>query len=479
MGLMKRHGELLEARGLDVELLERLGIDSCDKLGPSTIAIPYFQGEKIVGIKYRTISGEKRFSQEPGSAQVLYNWNCLVDPTLEIQPLTITEGEIDCWAALQAGFPRTVSVPGGAPNTAIGERSSTKYGFIDEMPALPSTTTFMLATDNDDPGAALRADLALRLGSKRCRWVKYPVGCKDLADALQRYGERGVAESLNRSQWLIGNVYRMSDIPPVAEALPCDSGFPGLSDHYRLRLGDLTVVTGVPSGGKSTFILDLASRMASRHKWPVCFASFEQEPTHDHRRELRKWYGGGMVGSLDTETLAKADRWIDEHFAFVVPDDDTHATLSWVMERLAVAALRFGSRLFVLDPWNEVEHDRPDGMSLTEYTGRSLREFRKFARRYEAHMIVAAHPAKLRRDQDGHYPVPSLYDISDSAHWYNRADVGIVVHRKPGDETMIRIAKSRYHDQIGKPGDVSVRYVWQRATFEALDQGRQPPESFR
>lgn len=470
MSLSLRHADLLEARGLDVETLERLNVSSSDRHGDDTIAIPYYRGEQQVGTKFRTIAGDKQFSQETGSEQIFYNWNCLVDPTLAAEPLIITEGEVDCWSALQAGYSRVVSVPAGAPSTEVGDRASAKYAFVETMPALPEDTTIILATDGDEPGAALRADLALRFGARRCKWVKYPKGCKDLNDALQRYGTRGVVESITRAQWIIGNVYRMSDIPPVPEAHPHNSGFPGLDAHYRLRLGDLCVVTGVPSSGKSTVIADLCCRMVAKHRWPVCFASFEQEPTRDHRRMLRTWYGGGMVVGLDDETIAKADRWIDEWFCFLVPDDDNAATLTWVMERMAAAATRFGCRLFVVDPWNELEHDRPDGMTLTEYVSMALREFHRFARKYEAHVIVAAHPQKMRRDQDGRYPVPSLYDISDSAAWTNKADVGIVVHRQKGEDTLIRVAKSRYHDQIGKPGDVTVRYVWQRATFEAIER---------
>lgn len=76
------------------------------------------------------------------------------------------------------------------------------------------------------------------------------------------------------------------------------------------------------------------------------------------------------------------------------------------------------------------------------------------AAKFHVHVIVAAHPAKpARKKEDGGLSIPTLYDISDSAHWYNKADVGIVVHRD-GDETIIRVAKSRYHDQIGVPGDV-------------------------
>lgn len=466
--LNRRHCSLLEARGLDIELLERLGVGSSERLGPDTIAIPYFRGEEAVGVKYRTIAGEKRFAQDPGSQQILYNRNCLNDPTLAHMPIVITEGEVDCWSALQSGFPRSVSVPAGAPATTIGDRATAKYDFIDDMPGEVAKAVIVIAADADDPGAALRADLALRFGSQRCKWVKYPRGCKDLNEALQRYGQRGVVETLNRAQWIVGHVYRMADIPPLVPSSPYESGFPGLDEHYRLRTGDLAVVTGIPSHGKSAFVNDIACRMALRHRWPVCFASFEQTPQIDHKRLLRSWFGGGIARDLDSETQERADRWIEELFAFVVPDAESYPTLPWVMERLAAAAIRFGARLFVIDPWNELEHDRPPSVSITEYVGAALRDLKAFARKYEAHLMVVAHPAKLHRE-NGKYPIPSLYDISDSSHWYNKADVGIVVHRKSDEETLIRVAKSRYHDQIGKPGDVSVRYVWQRATYVAAE----------
>ena len=69
-------------------------------------------------------------------------------------------------------------------------------------------------------------------------------------------------------------------------------------------------------------------------------------------------------------------------------------------------------------------------------------------------MIVAAHPVKQRKGEDGTMQMPSLYDISDSAHWYNKTDVGIVVHRLDQTRSIIRVSKSRFHDQIGVPGDV-------------------------
>jgi twinkle protein len=467
--LEPRTCELLEARGFDIELVARLGVRSCDRFGDSTIEIPYYRGDQVVGRKYRTLAGPKKFAQEVGSEQIFYNRNVLADPGLALAPVIATEGELDCWAGLQAGFPRVVSVPGGAPSKALGNHGTAKYAFLDEAPSLALSTQWILATDDDEAGHALREDLALRLGHRRCQWLRYPKGCKDLADALQRYGERGVVESLARAQWMVGNVYRLQDVAFTAPPQAMPSGFPGLDEHYRLRLGDLCVVTGIPSMGKTAFVGDLACRMALRHDWPVCFASFEQS-MQDQRRMLRTWKAGAIEASLDAEQRDMADAWINERFCFVLPDADSRPSLAWLLERFAVAALRYEAKLFVLDPWNELEHERPKDMSMTEYVGDALHEIKAFARHYGVHVIVVAHPMKMHRDKAGHYPIPSLYDISDSAHWYNRPEVGIVVHRQEDGSTLIRVAKSRYHDQIGKPGDVAVRYVWQRATYEAIEQ---------
>jgi twinkle protein len=157
--------------------------------------------------------------------------------------------------------------------------------------------------------------------------------------------------------------------------------------------------------------------------------------------------------------LDAADRWIDRHFAFVVAGEDDETTLLWVLEKVSAAILRFEASLVVIDPWNEMDHARPRDMTTTEYVGFALRQFKRLAQRHAVHVIVVAHPAKMQRGKDGKYPFPSLYDISDSAHWSNKADIGVVVHRASlldAKETTIRVAKSRYGSEIGIPGEITV-----------------------
>jgi twinkle protein len=400
--------------------------------------------------------------------------NVLRDPTLKAEPLVITEGEFDAVAAIQAGWPKVVSVPGGAPLESLKDDGGKKYSFLREAEALlDECATIILATDGDGPGANLRHDLAVRLGAHRCKWVQYPKGCKDLNDALRQYGERGVQAALQRAQPLkIEGYFELDELPPVDAPKPHETGMVGLSEHYKLRLGDFTVITGVPGHGKSTLINEICCRMAERHGWRTVFASFEQMAQTDHRRALRTFHAGKLEKMMTTEEITKADAWIRRHFGFIVPGDDDDVTLEWLLAVLKQAVLRKEAQLVVVDPWNEMDHTRPPDMSLTEYTGFAIKQFKKFARRYRVHLIVAAHPAKMKRDKDGKYPMPSLYDISDSAHWANKPDVGIIVNRADlsVNETTIKVAKARYH-AIGVPGEIKGAFNAEQARYTVTDDG--------
>ena len=473
--LSDRHIAALSERGLDIELVAiKLGIGASPRLGGDAIGIPYFDGALRVGCKHRTLTGEKRFTQDIGSRQILWNLNVLRDPTLEAEPLVITEGELDAIAALQSGWPRAVSVPGGAPLEAVGDEDAKKYGFLREAEALlKDCRSIVLAIDGDGPGANLRHDLAIRLGAHRCTWVHYPHGCKDLNDVLKHHGEAGVRTVLAGARPLqIDGYFELDELPEIDPPRAHETGIAGLDRHYRLRLGDLAVVTGVPGHGKTTLINEICGRMAEKHGWRTVFASFEQVTQTDHRRALRTFHVGKLEKHMTSQEKATADAWICRHFGFVVPSEDDDVTLDWLLGVLKQAVLRKEAQIVAIDPWNEMDHTRPSDMTLTEYTGFAIKQFKKFARRYRVHLIVAAHPAKMRRDADGRYPTPSLYDISDSAHWANKPDVGIIVNRRDlsVNQTVIKVAKARYH-AIGIPGEVQGAFNVDQARYTIDDAG--------
>lgn len=468
--LKPNHIEALEKRGLDIEMLTAHGVESCSRLGGDAISIPFLEGGAVVNHKYRTLGDEKKFAQDEHAPKIFWNVDCLRDRGLDEYPVIITEGEFDALSAIQAGFPRTMSVPDGAPAQELGESGDTKYSYV-KLSDFDGVDEIILATDGDGPGANLLNDLAVRLGKGRCKWLRYPRGCKDLNDALVTYGLAGVQETIRRAQWVfVPGVRKMSELPPLTPPEPKIIGIDGLEDHWRICLGYFTVISGYPGDGKSTFINDVACHLAERHSWKTAFASFEQQPQTDHRRALVSWRAREMAHKLTTDELTDADKWIDDNFVFITADEDETPDLFWLLDMIKVAIMRHGVKLIVIDPWNELDHIRDRGQSMTEYVGEAIKAFRRMARKFQVHIIVAAHPSKMRRAQaDGKIPKVHLNDISDSAHWWNKSDTGIVVSRD-GIDSLIEIQKSRYFTLFGKPGEVRMRFSPRDQRFRVVDE---------
>lgn len=449
----------LEARGFEAEAFLGLNLGVGESLrARGSLAIPFFNGDVLAGVKVR--KAEKGFGLvgRTSSPPIFYNRNCLRDPSLADEPLVVAEGEPGCWAALLAGFRRSVAVPFAAVD---GRR----LPYVEESADLwRDAREVVICTYDDDNGHKLRDDIAQAFGRMRCKWVRYPEKCFDLASTLRATGKEGVQSAIAQAQWMaVPNIYAMSDLPDPPANPAYETGIIGLADHLKLRRGDLTIVSGVPGTGKTTLVNEMTCRLARSVRLKTLFASFEQRPKPDHRRSLRTFHAEKLEVHMSDEEKAAADAWIDQYFRFLLPTDDEESSLDWLLETMAAAVTRFDPFVCVIDPWNEIEHIRPPGMTSTEYTGYAIRALKRFARKHRVHIIVIAHPAKLQRDRNGEYPKPTLYDIADSAHWANKADLGVMIWRKTGDqEAEIAVVKSRYYNEIGRPG--SVKGIWNEST---------------
>ena len=435
------------------------------------VELPYIKDGVEVNSKTRMLNGgkEMRFTRRKadGGLICLYNHDCLLDETLINQPLIITEGEIDALSAVEAGYKRAVSVPNGAPAKKSDKPSDTRYSYIiDILPLIQDCREIILCTDDDDPGRNLAHDLSKILGRSRCRVVKYPKDCKDLNDALAKYGHRGVEETINRAKWVeVDAVYKMSELEEAPEFDYKPLGW-SLDENFKLARGQLSVCTGVPSHGKTTLINEVCCRVAQKHKWRVAFASFEQHPRRMHRRNIISWVNSKPFQQQSQGEIEIGDKFIDDNFVFIFPDFNDDVSLEWMLEKMSACVVRHGVDMIVIDPWNEMDHYRGRDESLTEYTGRAIKTLKMFADRRNVHVMVVAHPAKMRRDGSGNYPVPELYDISDSAHWNNKPDLGLVVYRNFEQQlTEVHAKKVRDEPYMGKPGRKEMIFDQQRHRF--------------
>lgn len=243
-----------------------------------------------------------------------------------------------------------------------------------------------------------------------------------------------------------------------------DTGWKSLDQYFTVKPGEFTVLTGMPSHGKSEWLDNLLVNLAMQHNFRVAVFSPENHPLELHiSKILEKYAEARFFGQarMSQDEMIECLGIMDKNFAFCnpketafTPIDIINDCLPWLNQSVAQP------KILIIDPWNEMDHYRPAGLNETEYISRTLTELRRAAREHNTHLVLVAHPMKMQKDKDGNYPCPRPYDISGSAHWFNKADNCIAIWRdviNNPELTQINIQKVRFQG-TGKPGMVELMY---------------------
>lgn len=416
---------------------------------------------QVTSVKYRSLE-DKSFAAQGSQSRY---WN--LENAVAGQPLVITEGEMDALALIESGVSNTISVPSGAPSSSGGGEADGRYSYIASAEKLyGSCPKIVLFTDQDDPGRALADELARRIGKHRCYFVMVPLDCKDANDVLLRHGKDKLREIVETAKpWPVAGLYdavhyteKVLDLYTKGAGKGVSTGLSVVDEIYTIAPGMVTVVTGVPSSGKSEFIDQVMVNLALNEGWSFCVASFENPPER-HIVKLAEKYTGlpffeGPTQRMDQSGLTAAIDWVNEHFLFIEAADGQPSTIDSILERASAAVMRKGIRGLVIDPYNFIEKNGKD--SETEQVSEMLSKVKRFANSHEVHTWFVAHPQKMYRGQDGGTPIPTGYDILGSSHWFNKCDFGITVHRTDM-ATMVRCWKARFK-WVAKNGDAYLSY---------------------
>ena len=434
------------------------------------ICFPYYQAGELVNVKYRTL--DKKFSMEAGARLVLYGMDdvlWMTKPGAEgDKTVIIVEGEFDKLALEVAGLTNVVSVPNGAPGKISNDapENTGKFEYLATAEALfKSADKVILATDDDEPGYNLRFELARRIGLHKCWVAKFP--CKDANDCLVKYGVDIVLDSINDARpWPIKGLYQVDDFMTSLDDFfnnrmraGSPTGWENLDRLYTVMDGELTVITGVPNNGKSEFLNALMINQAkSDSKKFVIFSpedSKEQLTTKLIEKIIELPTNPKAGNRMTIEQFHSGAEWVREHFYFIVNDDDADLpTVDWILEKARAAVYHFGVKGLVIDPYNELEHQRDKHINETEYVSLLLSKLKRFAKSHMVHIWLVAHPAKLQSDKDGKTRIPTLYDIAGSANFVNKPDNGLVIHRSEDasstTEIYVRKIRQKHVGRLGK-----------------------------
>lgn len=447
---------LREVRKLDAELLGAMGVKAVrhPSLGDA-VAFPYRRRGKPYAAKFRTVG--KRFASTRDVSRGLYNEDDL--RRLEALPIVIAEGEIDALSCMQAGFERAVSVPDGW--TAEGNKTD---ALLAAEPDLRRSPFVIVAADSDAAGESLPRAVANILKGHDVRWARWPEGCKDPNDVLVRHGEGALSACLNAAERIDppgGRITGLSDLPPLSDRRVLRIAETPFRWAVALELGALSVWTGTPGSGKSTFLTWLAERITVEENIRAGIMAFETHP-HDIRDQLCLIRTGREFRDLDPDFAARVLADLDQRFRLVhvTLDDASEQHLRWLESMVYTLAIRDQCKLIVIDPWNELEHLPEKGETMTSYVNFATKFLRQMAERLDVHIALVAHPRKM--PTEGKPRPPTGYDIAESAAFFNKPSLGVTVHQV------------KIEDEDGVPNEWVELHVWKvrKVRLYGFEKGR-------
>ena len=460
-GISDKVAEWFKTRGISTHTLNDCKVGEGTEWMPqtgkneNTIKFNYFMGDQLINVKYR--DGRKNFKLYKGAEKVFYNINSIIG----YDYCVIVEGEMDVLALHEAGITNAISVPNGAT------LNSNNLDYLDNcIDYFEDKEKIIIATDSDDAGLALQAELIRRLGSETCHIATFE-DCKDANEYLLKYGKEKLSSRISSAKPVpMENVTTFRDIEGEITDFVHNGFKPGFQvglEHFdsifSTYTGQFITVTGIPSSGKSDFVDQMVVGYNQNYGWKTAFASPENQPTYLHAHKLMRKVWQGMPTKEDiggTKWNQIADHCNSNFFHI----DMERYTLESVLRKGAELVKRKGIKCLVIDPFNKVRDVDSKTEDVNRYTMEYLSKIEIFAKKYDVLVFIVAHPTKMYKTQDGKIEEPTMYNIKGGGEWYDASYHGILVHRDYEQKTVkAKVLKVKFQN-LGENGAES-HFKWE------------------
>lgn len=401
----------------------------------NTINFNYFRKGELVNVKYR--DGAKDFKMHSGAELIFYN----LDAIEAAKSVYIVEGEIDCLSFIESGLDAVLSVPNGAT------KDNNNLAYLDNCIEHLKGKRIHICTDDDPNGRGLRNELARRLGLSNCDYVVFP-DAKDANEYLCKHTKTEFVEAAKKiKDFPIEGSFTIEDFEDEIDDMFINGlppamgvGIPAMDKKVGFLPGYLCVVTGFPSHGKSNVVDEICLRLLTIHGWKGAFYSPEHKPTALHFSKFaRKMVGKSWTNGISKSELEGVKDRLNKSLWFIRPKKGF--TLEDIFASVTELVTAHGIKWFVIDAWNKLDH-KDDSSS---FIGKSLDQLEVFCQELNVLCFLVAHPSKPQTLKDGSFAKPTLYNISGSANFKNKCDIGLVVHRDfDNNTTDIVIEKIKY-----------------------------------
>lgn len=251
------------------------------------------------------------------------------------------------------------------------------------------------------------------------------------------------------------------------------SGFPTMDREFMLLKedeGELIVVGGRPSMGKSAFMFQLALNVSE--SLPVHVFSLEMSQESIVRRLISNLIGKPIsaiqMGLIDRRILEEAKNRLKEYKYLI--DDTSGLSALGVCDRARSRAKSHGTRLIVIDYLQLLRTEK--GHSKDAEIGEITKELKALAKDLRCPVIVGSQlnrQCEIRGASSGDFR-PLLSDLRESGNIEQDSDIILGIHREARytklrlDEADILVLKNRN----GSVGECVMKFYAAQTRFEDI-----------
>ena len=238
-------------------------------------------------------------------------------------------------------------------------------------------------------------------------------------------------------------------------------GIPYLDPCLKWRLPELVVMAGPYGQGKSLLAQFLGTRfIATNGKNLDCealFCSFEDMNSQIRRDVTIHAASHG----LDPDLLLKRIRVLTRPAKLP-------RTLEWFSGLVYNHVEKHNTRFVILDPWNEVDHERDMRQSETDYVREAMRHFRAVVDDLKIILVIVTHVGSAMIDPEGKIRPFKIAQSFGSSMFGAKADRGMCVARTRtlgGDHMILAMDKVKIERLMGRRDVCALSYDWQAHTM--------------
>lgn len=322
-------------------------------------------------------------------------------------PLLITEGEIDCLSAIEAGYTNSVSVPLGAGNLHWIEHN---------LEWLENFDSIIVCADNDEAGMKMQKEASYRLGSWKTKYVEIPSTVtldngseqqvKDLNECLFFKGKEFVLNLiLNAKETPIAGVVDYTKIKPIdiQKMEGIRTGIKALDQKLmKLPLGSTTIVSGICGSGKSSFLSQLVCQTLYQDMGVFMYSGELDNAMsknwidyiHAGQRHITEHTNvdGAVYYTVDDKAQDDIDKYYEGKFWLY--DDSWDHKVSNIMGRMKECVRKFGTKLVIIDNLTSLNLECNDFNKLSKQN-EFIQDLIQFAKIYNVAVILVVHPHKI------------------------------------------------------------------------------------